>query len=245
MKKTIHYTLLAKSVPEFDKRDGKLYTCSLGYTPSMGVIRVYPLPLVGMKKWHTYEIQVEKNKRDSRSASWKLSSYTRHDNWVDFSKDCKLVGVANKTKVVQYLQSITTPSIDVLNKERRSIGLISCNAINPYWDSNSRFINTSQIGMFDDVEIASFTEYTKEKREKSARITFVDGDGKHDLQLNEWQYYEYQRKFGAKKDAFRWINPSDNNILLLGNMLQYQNNWMVLGVFKGAAINQSINTKLF
>jgi hypothetical protein len=44
----IEYTLLAKSIPEFDKRDGKLYTCSLGYSPQLGLIRIYPLPVKGM-----------------------------------------------------------------------------------------------------------------------------------------------------------------------------------------------------
>ena len=230
--KTIKYTLLAKSVPEYDKRDGKLYTCSIGFCPSMGLIRVYPLPIVGMKKWHTYQIQVEKNKRDSRQASWKLSSYSRHENWVGFSKDCILIGVANKNAIIKYLHSQVSPSIGQLNETRQSIGVIKTNVLNPYWEVNKRFINTSQIGMFDDVEIADFTKFTKEQRQKEARVRFVDGDGNHDLQLNEWQYYEYQRRHGASSKAFRYLDHNATNLLLLGNMLRYQSSWMALGVFK-------------
>jgi hypothetical protein len=231
----IEYTLLAKSIPEFDKRDGKLYTCSLGYSPQLGLIRIYPLPVKGMVKWGIYEVEVEKNKRDSRRESWKLSSYARHENWVNFDKDFKFLGKANntyKTKITKLLQSIIYPSISELNKDRKSIGVLLVDKINPHWDKNDRYINTCQVGMFDDVDLADFTKYTKETKEKQARVIFRDGDGSHNLQLNEWQYTEYQRKFGATKDAFRFINTTGKNLILIGNMLQYQNSWMVLGVFK-------------
>lgn len=236
MKYKIQYTLLCKSVPEFDKRDGKLYTCSLGYCPEFGLIRVYPLPIVGMKKWHTYEIEVEKNKRDSRQESWKLSSYSRNENWIGFSDDCKLLGISNKNKIVSYLQSCVYPSISKLNEQRKSIGVVFSETINPFWESNNRFVSTRQVGMFDDVELADFTRFTKEQREKEARVIFKDGDGLHNLQLNEWQFFEFQRKFGATKDAFRFINPSKSQLLLMGNMLQYQNNWMVLSIFESQSL---------
>lgn len=239
MKQKIQYTLLCKSVPEFDKRDGKLYTCSLGYCPQFGLIRVYPLPITGMKKWHTYEIEVEKNKRDSRRESWKLSSYSKNENWIGFSDDCKFIGIANKSKVVEYLSSCVTPSISRLNEQRKSIGVILAQTVNPFWDSNDRFINTSQIGMFNDVELADFTKFTKETRQKEARMIFKDEDGTHNLQLNEWQFFEFQRKYGATKEAFRHISTNKPQLLLIGNMLQYQRNWMVLSAFAGpCAINQ-------
>ena len=236
MKQKIQYTLFCKSVPEFDKRDGKLYTCSLGYCPQFGLIRVYPLPITGMKKWHTYEIEVEKNKRDSRRESWKLSSYSKNENWIGFSDDCKLIGVANKTKVISYLSSCVTPSISRLNEQRKSIGVIMAQTVNPFWDSNDRFINTSQIGMFNDVELADFTKFTKETRQKEARMIFKDEDGTHNLQLNEWQFFEFQRKYGATKEAFRHISTNKPQLLLIGNMLQYQRNWMVLSAFQSPNI---------
>lgn len=235
IKHKIQYTLLCKSVPEFDKRDGKLYTCSLGYCPEFGLVRVYPLPIVGMKKWHTYEIEVEKNKRDSRQESWKLSSYTRNENWIGFANDCKLVGMVDKKKMIDYLLRNVSNSISELNEKRKSIGVVLSQTINPFWESNDRFINTLQVGMFDDVELADFTKYTKEQREKEARVIFKDGDGAHNLQLNEWQFFEFQRKFGATKDAFRFIKPEKPQLLLMGNMLQYQNNWMVLSIFESPA----------
>lgn len=232
-KQKIEYILLAKSIPEYDKRTDGVYTCSLGYSPTLNkMIRVYPLPMVGMKKWGRYVIEVEKNKRDSREESWKLSSYTRFEKFVGFENDLLYLGQCNKNALHKILSSIVSPSISNLNENRQSIGVISSIVVNPYWDTNKRFINTRQIGMFEDVEIADFTKYTKETKLKEARIKFKDGDGSHDLQLNEWQYYEYQRKFKADKGAFRYIVKYDYKLLLLGNMLQYRNNWMVLSVFE-------------
>jgi len=239
-KRIIDYILLAKTIPEVSKRDGGVYTCSVGYSPQLGLIRLYPLPLVGMKKWHKYRVEVEKNKRDSREESWKLSSYTRFERFIGFEKDCIDLGRCKKEAVVSLLNQYLAPSISHLNKDRKSVGLIMTNYLNPYWDVNDRFINSRQIGMFEDVEIADFAKYTKHSKEKKCKLAFRDGDGLHDLQLNEWQYYEYQRKFGAKKDAFRYIECNQPNIVLLGNMFQYRSTWIALSVFR-ARKNHNIN----
>lgn len=231
-KRTIHYTLLAKSIPEYSKRDGSLYTCSIGYSSELGLIRVYPLPLTGMNKWGCYRITVERNKRDNRAESWKLSGYARHENWIGFEKETTFIGKAKHEQILPILAANVSPSISRLNQDRKSIGVIKSNAINPYWDVNKRHINTNQIGMFDDVELADFTSYTKETKSKECRLIFSDQDGNHNLQFNEWQYYEYQRRFGATNDAFRFIEPSACNLILVGNMHNYRSTWIALGVFK-------------
>ena len=231
MKRKIRYTMLVKTVPELSKRDGGIYTCSIGWSDELGFIRVYPLPLNGMKRWGIYEIEVEKNKRDSRAESWKLSSYTRHENFIGFEKDIIYIGDANKDAIMQRAILTCAPSIDELNKQRKSIGFVITSTVNAHWTENDRYLNTRQIGMFEDVEIADFTKYTKETKERESRIIFQDGDGKHNLQLNDWQYYEYQRKFGAKPDAFRYINTSGHKLIMLGNMFQYRSKWIALGAF--------------
>ena len=224
--------MLVKTIPEVSKRDGGIYTCSIGWSDELGFIRVYPLPLTGMTRWGTYEIEVEKNKRDSRAESWKLASYTRYENFVGFEKDVVFVGMANKAEIIAKMTANIAPSISRLNDERKSIGFIHPDALNAHWEENSRFVNTRQIGLFEDVELADFCKYTKESKERESRIVFTDGDGKHDLQLNDWQYYEYQRKFGAKADAFRYVNNRKAKLLMLGNMFQYRNKWIALGVFE-------------
>lgn len=228
----IRYVPLAKSIPEYNKRDGSVYTCSLGYSPEKGFIRVYPLPLSGMNKWYVYNIPIEKNKRDSRAESFKLASYSRKENWIGLSDDVKEMGVIkNRDIILSKLRSLIYPSISAMNNARVSIGVIKLSEYKIFWDTNNRYINTKQIGMFDDVEIADFTKYTKETKLKESRIMFVDGDGKHNLQFNEWQVYEYQRRFGAKNDAFRFMNGNNEKLLLLGNMNAHRTVWVALGFF--------------
>jgi hypothetical protein len=227
----IRYCLLVKTIPEYSKRDGTLYTCSIGLSPELGLIRIYPLPPTGMKKWGIYELDVERNKRDSRKESWKLSSYSRKENWTSFTDDVMFLRMANKSKVLSYLANYISPSISELNKERKSIGLIKADHIYGYWDVNKKFVNTSQVGMFEDVELAWFASYTKTTKQKESRVKFIDADGKHDLQLNEWGLYEYQRKFGAKEDAFRFINKGNSNYLMVGNMHNYRSTWIGMTTF--------------
>ena len=231
-KHRINYVVLAKSIPEYSKRDNSLYTCSLGYSPEMGLIRVYPLPVKSMNKWEKYEITVEKNKYDTRSESWKLSSYARKENWIGLDNDVAFKGKINPLHFTETLFNFTTKSIKALNERKRSIGLVNLLDYKLYWDINDRFINTNQIGMFDDVELADFTKYTKETKRKEARIYFRDAAGEHDIQYNEWQVYEFQRKFNATPDAFRFMK--NKNILLVGNMHNYRNIWIGLGMFTTA-----------
>jgi hypothetical protein len=225
----IRYVVLAKSIPEYSKRDGTLYTCSIGYSPELGLIRVYPLPVVSMNKWDLCEFEVERNKYDSRVESWKLSSYSRKENWTNLSDDVKIISKVKPEYVINQISQYIYPSVKFLNSQKKSVGLIYTKDYNIYWDSNSRYINDKQLGLFEDVEVADFTKYTKETKNKEARITFKDNEGEHDIQFNEWQVYEYQRKFNASDDAFRFM--VGKNLLLVGNMHNYRNIWIVLSVF--------------
>lgn len=227
----IEYIVIAKTIPEISKRDGREYSCTVGYSPQLGFIRVYPVPLNGFKRWHKYIIEVEKNNRDTRKESWKLSSMTRIDNFIGIEKDIILVGKVNKENIISMFHHIESPSISRLNEDRKSIGVIKTNQLKPYWDVNKNFVNTAQYNLFEDVSCIETSVFTKDQYLKESRISFYDLDGSHDLQLNDWQYYEYQRKFGAKKDAFRYINSDKENYVLIGNMYQYRNIWLGLGVY--------------
>lgn len=230
---------MVKTVPE-NTKDG-LYTCTVGYSPQLGFIRVYPMPLTNVKTWGRYQIEVERNKRDSRPESWKLSSNTRHEGFIGFEKDCIYLGDANKNQIMA--KAMLSPSISRLNEERKSIGFIVSDAVNAKWYPSGRFVNGSQQSLFEDVELPEYASFTKEGSEYESRITFKDGDGLRNLQLNDWQYYEYRRKYGATKEAFRFVNNRGPMLLMLGNMHNHRNTWMVLKAIK--AMPQMIAANLF
>lgn len=231
----IRYIVLAKSIPEYSKRDETCYTCSLGFSPELGLIRVYPLPIKSMNKWDIYEINVERNPQDKRNESWKLSSYAKRENWVGLDESVKFMGKCNPQSIFEYLKLFPIRSIKELNDNKESVGFVGLKEYNVFWDINDRFIDTTQVGMFEDVEIADFTKYTKETKRKEARISFRDKHGEHNIQYNEWGVYEYQRKFNANNGAFRFLNNMD--LLLVGNMHNHRNVWIGLSMFK-SRVNQ-------
>ena len=235
IKRKIRFTLITKTVPEWSKRDKTLYTCSIGISPELGLIRLYPLPPTGMEKYGVYELEVQKNKRDCRSESWKITSYARHEEWTNFTDDIKYIGKSDEYNVGEYLKKYVSKSISDLNKNKKSIGVLCVDEFRADWDINNSFIDNSQIGLFadvgEDVELAWHVDYTKNSKEKDLRIVFRDEDGLHNLQYNEWHYYEGQRLYGAKQNLLDPLNNKNRKLLLIGNMLQFQNNWMGLGKF--------------
>lgn len=234
----ITYTVIARSIPEYSKRDGCLYNCTLGYChESQSIIRVYPVPIVGMKKWRTYRIEVERNKRDTREESWKLSGNSKYENWTDFGKDVLDIGKMERSIGINAILKTNQilPSIEFCNNKKVSIGVVPILNYNVYWDLNKRFVSTNQLGLFEDVEdieLADWATFTKVTKEFEARIEFYGNDGKHDLQYNDWGVYEWYRNFKGKypiNDAFRFLK--NKKYALVGNMHHHRNNWIVLDLY--------------
>lgn len=227
----IDYTPIARSIPEYSKTDDTLYTCSIGYSSQLGLIRVYPLPITEMKAWDKYEITVEKNVRDNRAESWKLATLSRKDGWVGLSKDCRFIGRVNPETILKtILQGDHIHPISELNARRRSIGIVAMSEYRMYWDVNERFIDSTQTSLFGDVELPDFTNYTKHSKQKKCMIHFFCGGKEHNIQYNEWGVYEFQRKFGA--DNKLMVSLEGRRHMLIGNMHNHRTNWIGLSLIK-------------
>lgn len=235
MKDRIEYILFARSIPEHSKKYGGLFSCSVGYSPTLKeLIRIYPIPLTGLKMWERYDVPVEKNHLDSRKESYKLASYAKNENWVGLDKDVFFLGKYTRDQITKTLlhDLYTTESIKELNKQRKSIAIIKASNINLSWEPNGRYIDTTQFGLFEDVGLAGYTAFTKDTRQLEARIRFSNNFNDHDLQVNEWGVYEFYRKFHGVypiNDAFK--NWKKANYLLIGNLHSIRNVWVVLNYF--------------
>lgn len=230
----IDYILFARSIPEQSKKYGGTFSCSLGFSPKLqSLVRIYPIPLTHMKMWEMYQIEVEKNIRDSREESYKIGSKTKYENWSGFEKDIILVKKFKKQDVFSLISffGLHTSTIDDLNKNKKSIGVIKIDSVRCYWNTNERFIDTSQLTLFNDINDELDT-YTKDTKRYEARITFRSNNKVHDLQINEWGVYEFLRKFQGKykvDDAFKYWNNA--SYLLIGNLHSHRNVWSVLNFF--------------
>jgi hypothetical protein len=235
MKGSLEYILFARSIPEHSKKYGGLFSCSVGYSPTLKeLIRIYPIPLTGLKMWERYSVPVEKNKLDSREESYKLASYARYENWVGLDKDVIYIGKYSRDHITKtiFRQVVTIESISDLNKAKKSIAIIKADNVNCSWEPNDRYINTNQFGLFEDVGLAGYTAFTKDTRQLEARVRFTNNGKQHDLQVNEWGIYEFYRKFHGVypvNDAFKnWKNATH---LLIGNLHSIRNVWVVLNYF--------------
>jgi hypothetical protein len=235
MKTRVYYTVIAKSIPEYSKKYGGLFTCTLGYChQSNSIIRVYPVPIIGMEKWHTYSIEIEKNAKDTREESWKLTSNSKFENWQNFGSDVIELGKIKRQKGIFTLMKTSQilPSIQIANNQKLSIAIVPILNYRLYWETNNRFINTNQLGLFEDVEIADWASFTKDSKEREARIDFYGNDGHHNLQYNDWGPAEWYRRHRGQypiDQAFRFL--LNKSYALIGNMHNYRNNWIVLDLY--------------
>jgi hypothetical protein len=229
----LNYIPIAKAMPELNRREGKPYVCSLGYDEALGFIRVYPTPLEGLIPWMPMRFKAEKNKRDSRPVSWQMPEDCRHGEWsVKAEKITYGQPFNHSAKMTIYREMLnnTVQAISQLNQRRESIGFVLVDSYKLEGVPNDKYIDTLQIGMFDDVELAGFTKFTKDLRETQFRIRFKDGDGDHNVAFNRWDIYETARKYGAMK-ALKLFQGQGRHILMLGNYLKHQTSWCVLGIY--------------
>ena len=229
----LNYIPIAKAMPEYSKRDNKPYVCTLGYDSRHGFIRVYPAPLSGVSPWTPIRFKAEKNKRDPRPVSWKMPEDCRHGEWSVKAEKVVYGTPLNesaKMTIIRDMMNSTVSAISQLNDRRDSIGFVLVDSYKIEGRPNADYINRTQYGMFDDVELAGYTKFTKDLRETVYRVKFNDADGAHDLAFNRWDIYETARKTSAKEAIRRFQRPGPH-ILMLGNYLQYQTSWSVLGIW--------------
>lgn len=229
----LNYIPLAKAMPEYSKRDGKPYVCTLGYDTNKGFIRVYPAPLNGILPWVPIRFTAEKNKRDPRPVSWKMPEDCRHGEWSVRHDKVAYGSPLNdsaKMTVVRSMMNNVSNAISQLNEAKASIGFVIVDGYKIEGRPNKDYINSNQCGMFEDVELAGFTKFTKDLRETVYRVKFNDMDGHHDLAFNRWDIYETARKTSAREAICRFQKKGPH-ILMLGNYLQHQTSWSVLGIW--------------
>lgn len=233
MKQKITYVVIAKSIPEYSKRNGSAFTCTIGFCPEFNkLIRVYPIPLKGMNRWEKYRIEVEKSKQDSREESYKLTSYAKYEDWIGLDDDVQYIEKVKRDKAVPYLLNFKLPDLKFLNSQKKSIGIIPMNEYRLYWDSNERAKHNNQLSLFEDVEMADFTKYTKDTMNYEPRIYFKANDGEHDLMYNDWGVCMWYKKFAGQypmEDAFR--NLRMKNYALVGNLNFHRNSWICLDLY--------------
>lgn len=211
------FIMLGRTVPEPSKRHG-VVVCSAGYSKELkSFMRIYPLsPFEKIKRWSVCRIELKRNPQDSRHESWRIKEDT-----------CPtIVGHANKDDEINYLLTQQSPSVQSLNENRHSLGIIKPNgSLTPRFD---------RLQCGEEYQVNLFPEINSTENRRP-RLSFYDQGGKHDLQLRDWGCAEFLRKQSDEDHHKLWSalklnNPSYEHILFVGNHAQHRNSWLVISL---------------
>ena len=209
--------LLARTVPE-ETRDGAVTVCSAWWQPTLGLIRVYPMPLAsGQEAWRRYRLELTRSGRDARWRSFKLAD--------GGPIDCADAHSARDRLHAHLAGSATT--IAQLNQKRDSLGVV-------------RPVSSINLDLERGAPDRS-REFGRKTFEIRPYLRFDDADGSHRLALNEWGCYEFIRKGGdPARLNLRLDDPGREQLLLVGNLRDHPTTWVVIAVVGYDAVQPAL-----
>lgn len=221
------FVCLGRTVPEESKKYGHK-VCMAGYSEELGsLLRVYPLPVKNpLKQRHRYVLGLSRNPSDTRRESWKM---------VDRIACYESQESVSVSAVRQTLSHLRKDSIEQLNDERASLGVLKCDAVCGEFTLREN-CGTTQYELFESCDSIFGAKAVK----AAPYLRFHCGGKYHRLQLREWGCYEWIRKHPSRCSQL-WKNlhiERDEIYLLVGNMANRRSVWLVINVFAYARDQQ-------
>ena len=223
------FIMLGKTVPE-PQSDGRVFVCSAGWSDTLQmVIRVYPLSMYeAPAKWTVSQITLERNPRDCRFESFAIAGCREPKSHSDINRRFSVKGKLTQGEKESLVNRIDVISKRNANDQRRSLAVIQPDAPPTLlFDENSNSPDHPQMSLFPDShkDFAGASSFPFQPR-----LKFTCEGAEHNLQMREWGSYEWLRKNGAagvKNHPLR-KTISRNPALLIGNMNNQRNSWLVI-----------------
>lgn len=224
------FTMLGTTVPEPSRTDdNRLYVCSAGWHPDLGLIRIYPLGRrAAPRRWSVSTVEIERNSKDSRGESWRLvGDRTSTSINSQFSITGETTAMQKRSLLDAYDAKRLPRSIAEANDRRASLALIRPDGLNFELEHNAASPDSPQLRLFSD----GLPEPLGAKRfPHIPRLRFNDGTS-HRLMLRDWGAYEWMRKAPDRvSDLEDNLHLSDRSVLLVGNLNHQRNAWVVISV---------------
>lgn len=229
------FVMLGTTVPE-PRSDGRVFVCSAGVSPEMGkLVRIYPLARRGIPhRWLGYRVPVERNPKDNRPESFKVAgdrSPGAHEHINE--RFGQVHGAVPHGKRIALLKRYAVGSIKQANEQRLSLAIIHPDAIDLHFEHNLDSPDSPQMALFD----APGEPPSGAKRFPwMPRLKFHDELGWHDLMLRDWGTFELQRKHDGsyfRRNLAGALHLDENSSLLVGNLNNQRNAWLVISVLNG------------
>lgn len=210
------YTLVARAMPD-EHQDLGTAICSVGICPDKGLIRVYPLlSEVQMSQWRTYEMELQKDKSDTRKETWKPDlSFAPHEIANRRKERYRFIGMLTKHWLAN--------SIEELNESKRSLAVVIPERITGLEFRDREPANRS-------------SRYCKKMISKQPRISYELGGKKHNQQLMEFGCYQWLIKQCSREgnlwDNLGFYNKNYRHVFLIGNYRTHRNSWGIISVMQ-------------
>ena len=227
------FTMLGTTVPEPTKSDGRVFVCSAGISPELGLIRIYPLAKRNIPhRWSTYRVPLERNEKDSRKESWKIRGDRSEDAHEHINSAFEEVGKMRRTERKPILSKYVVDSIQEANERKLSLAILQPKIGGLDFEHNPESPDSPMLKLFDlpeqrPVEGAKRFPFIP-------RLHFKDEGGPHHLMIRDWGCYEWMRKHPDRYGELAQCLPlSDDSSLLIGNFNRHRNSWLIISVLSG------------
>lgn len=237
------FVMLGKTVPE-PNSDGRVFVCSAGWSSDLrSLVRIYPLAQHGTPaRWSINKVQVAPNPKDSRRESWRLAADRTIGAHAGINACFERVGTVPPDGRSDLLHKATITSIAAANDRRLSLGILHPKACELFFEHNPDSPNSPELRLFD---LDPRPTVGAKRFAYIPRLAFTDDDGDHRLMLRDWGCFEFMRKHGddRRHELTEALHLSPNSSLLVGNLNNQRNAWLVISVLNGLHNQLSLFTE--
>lgn len=231
--------ILGQAVPD-EISDSRFTVCTAGYSPKYGLLRIYPVPPgADMDRWNIMEIPLERDLRDKRQESWKVSGSKAE--WDRLQHKMRVVGgIKKKPDRIKLLgelfKQFGVDCVEDLNAQKRSLGLVKPTILGYRFEKREKYDPSTQMTLFAKEPFLTIHNYQYQPRIQY-RCSGCKTKEPHDQQVIEWGVYEGMRKnpdninkvwenLGFGKDEW------DISGFLVGNQFKYRTSFMIISVLR-------------
>lgn len=245
------FVMLGTTVPE-PNSDGRVFVCSAGYSPTTrSLIRVYPLARYGAPaRWSVSTVKLQRNPKDSRPESFQLAGDRRPGVHDDINRVFQFADVVPKSGRADLLKRCVVPSIAEANERRLSLAVVHGDAMELEFEHNPASPDSPQLALFD---MPAAEPGGARRFPYIPRMRFRDARGDHRLMLRDWGVYELMRKHNnltqmsdgeRRKYVGAALRLDPTCSLLVGNLNNQRNAWLVISVLRGLRATPSLLDEL-
>lgn len=221
--KTIKFLQVAIAQWEHNNKLKGVFHCTIGVNLDTNeLVRVYPIEEYKMRKHGVYIMEVEQM-TCKRENSYKPIRF-------------KQVGLLDKLETQEILNNIEVTTINSLNENKLSMGVINIKNKVIRVETNENYINDTQYDLFEDTEYSIETSLDKKsysnKIKKDIRVKFPTNEtqqGYRDLSYNEHHFFVGLERNGSIPSYY---NKQVYDKMIVGNLRNHRSTFIGLCMFK-------------